>query len=193
MDNETTKILQRAVDQTGKIVAGMGVGQLGLSTPCTEWNVRDLVNHLISSLYMFSQAAMGAPFNLEEFGVDRVRYDATVSYAQEAAKLKVALGRAGVLEQEWKLAFGETPGWLAVDIAVIEFVTHGWDLHKATTSKVELDPGLAEVALTNAQELISQFGRQEGVFGPEVELAEVPDSYHRLAGYLGRDPNVVLR
>ena len=71
---------------------------------------------------------MGAKFNLEEFGVDRVKYDATVSYAQEAAKLKIALGRAGVMDQEWKLAFGETPGWLAVDIAIIEFVTHGWDL-----------------------------------------------------------------
>ena len=189
---EPIKILQRAVDQTGRVVANMGYGQLGLSTPCTEWNVRDMVNHLISSLYMFSQAAMGAPFNLEEFGVDRVRYDATVSYGQEAAKLKVALGRTGVLEQEWKLAFGETPGWLAVDIAIIEFVVHGWDLAKATTSKVEFDPELSEVALANARELTSQFGRQEGVFGPEVEPPEGADIHQRLAAFLGRDPLVVL-
>jgi len=192
MDNESSKILQRAVDQTGQIVAGMGVGQLGLSTPCTEWNVRDLVNHLISSLYMFSQAAMGAPFNLQDFGVDRVRYDAVVSYAQEAAKLKVALGRVGVLEQEWQLSFGETPGWLAVDIAIIEFVTHGWDLAKATNTKVELDPELSKVALANAQELISQFGRQEGVFGPEVETSGEVDAHQVLAAYLGRDPLIVL-
>ena len=183
---EQTKILQRAVDQTGKIVATMGPGQLGLSTPCTEWNVRDLVNHLISSLYMFQQGAMGAPFNLQEFGVDRVKYDAAVSYAQESAKLKVALGRSGVLEQEWKLAFGETPGWLAVDIAIIEFVTHGWDLAQATGSKVELDPELAEVALVNAMELIAQFGRQKGVFEPEIEVADGADVHQRLAAYLGR-------
>jgi uncharacterized protein (TIGR03086 family) len=188
MDNESAKILQRAVDQTGKIVSGMGYGQLGLSTPCPEWNVRGLVNHLISSLYMFAQAAMGAPFNLEEFGVDRVKYDAVVSYAQEAARLKVALGRAGVLDQEWQLAFGETPGWLAVDIAIIEFVTHGWDLHQATNSQVELDPELSEVALANAQELIAQFGRQEGVFAAEIEPPELADAHQRLAAYLGRQP-----
>jgi len=92
---EQIKILQRAVDQAGKVVANMGYGQLGLSTPCTEWNVRDMVNHLISSLHMFSQAAMGAKFDLQEYGIDRVKYDATVSYAQESAKLKIALGRAG--------------------------------------------------------------------------------------------------
>jgi uncharacterized protein (TIGR03086 family) len=192
MDTESIKILLRAVDQTGKVVANLGYGQLGLSTPCSEWNVRGLINHLISSLYMFSQAAMGAKFNLEEFGVDRVRYDPAVSYGQEAAKLKIALGRAGVLEQEWQLSFGETPGWLAVDIAIIEFVTHGWDLAMATNSKVELDPELAEVALANAQELISQFGRQEGVFGPEIATPADADAHGRLATYLGRDLAPVL-
>ncbi len=95
---------------------------------------------------------MGAKFNLEEFGVDRVKYDAAVSYAQEAAKLKIALGRAGVFDQEWDLAFGSPDGHLAVDIAIIEFVAHGWDLARATTSKVELDPELAEVALANARD-----------------------------------------
>ena len=193
MDNDASKTLIRAVDQTGKIISTMGFGQLGLSTPCKDWNVRDVVNHLISSLYMFSQAAMGAKFNLQEFGVDRVKYDAVVSYGQEAAKLKIALGRAGVMEQEWQLSFGETPGWLAADIAIIEFVTHGWDLAKATTSTVELDPELAEVALANAQELVSQFGRQEGVFGPELEAPEGADAYQRLASFTGRDPAAVLR
>jgi len=188
----SSKILLRAVDQTGKIVSTMGYGQLKLTTPCTEWNVRDVVNHLISSLYMFSQAAMGAPFNMEEFGVDRVKYDAVVSYGQESAKLKIALGRSGVLEQEWLLPFGETPGSLAVDIAIIEFVAHGWDLAKSTTSSVPLDPELSEVALTNARELVSQFGRQEGVFGPEVAPPEGADVHQRLAAFLGRDPLIVL-
>jgi uncharacterized protein (TIGR03086 family) len=188
MDNESSKILIRAVDQTGRIISNLGFGQLALSTPCTEWNARDVVNHLISSLHMFSQAAMGAKFNLEEFGVDRVKYDAAVSYGQEAAKLKVALGRAGVLDQEWQLAFGETPGWLAVDIAIIEFVTHGWDLATATNSKVALDPELSEVALANARELVSQFGRQEGVFAPEIEAPEGADAHQRLAAFTGRQP-----
>ncbi len=192
MDNESTKILQRAVDQTGKIIANLGYGQLSLSTPCKEWNARGVVNHLIVSLHMFSQAAMGAQFNLEEFGVDRVKYDATVSYAQEAAKLNIALGRAGVLEQEWLLPFGDTPGWLAVDIAIIEFVTHGWDLHRATNSAVVLDPELSEVALANAQELVSQFGRQEGVYGPELKAPEGADAHQRLVAFLGRDPMIVL-
>ncbi len=190
---DASKTLLRAVEQTGKIISGLGVGQLSLSTPCADWNVRDVVNHLISSLYMFSQAAMGAKFNLQEFGVDRVKYDAAVSYAQEAAKLKVALGRAGVLDQEWQLAFGETPGWLAVDIAVIEFVAHGWDIAKATHSKVEMDPELSQVALANARELTSQFGRQEGVFGPELPPPADADAHQVLAAFLGRDPLATLR
>jgi uncharacterized protein (TIGR03086 family) len=192
-DADTSKILIRAVEQTGRIISGMGVGQLSLSTPCTEWNVRDVVNHLISSLHMFSQGAMGAKFNLEEFGVDRVKYDAAVSYAQEAAKLKIALGRAGVMDQEWDLAFGSPEGSLAVDIAIIEFVAHGWDIARATNSKVELDPELAEVALANARMLTTQFGRQEGVFADELPPPEGADAYQRLAAFVGRDPLAVLR
>lgn len=186
MDYDRIKTLQRAVDQTGRVVANLGPGQLALATPCTEWNARGLVNHLISSLYMFGRGAQGEQFDLEEFGVDRVRYDAAASYDQEAAKLKVALGREGALDRDWSLAYGEIPGWLAVDIAVIELVTHGWDLATATNSPVELDPELSEVALANARELISQFGRREGVFGPEVDVGEDADAHQRLAAYLGR-------
>ncbi len=188
MDNDSSKILIRSVEQTGRIISSLGYGQLGLSTPCTEWNVRDVVNHLISSLHMFSQGAMGAKFNLEEFGVDRVKYDAAVSYAQEAAKLKIALGRPGVMDQEWDLAFGSPDGELAAAIATIEFVTHGWDIARATNSSVELDPELAEIALANAQMLTTQFGRQPGVFADELPAPEGADAYQRLAAFVGRDP-----
>ncbi|MEA2685667.1 MAG: hypothetical protein QOE93_862, partial [Actinomycetota bacterium] len=136
---------------------------------------------------------MGAKFNLEEFGVDRVKYDAAVSYAQESAKLKIALGRAGVMDQEWDLAFGSPEGSLAVDIAIIEFVAHGWDLARATNSTVELDPELAETALANARMLTSQFGRQEGVFADELPAPEGADAYQVLASFLGRNPLEVLR
>ena len=192
MDNDSSKTLIRAVEQTGRIISSLGYGQLGLSTPCTEWNVRDVINHLISSLHMFSQGAMGAKFSLEEFGVDRVKYDAAVSYAQEAAKLKIALGRPGVMDQDWDLAFGSPDGHLAVAIAIIEFVAHGWDLARATNSKVELDPELAEVALANAQMLTTQFGRQEGVFADELKAPDDADAYQRLAAFVGRDPLAVL-
>ena len=127
-----------------------------------------------------------------EFGVDRVKYDAAVSYAQEAAKLKIALGRPGVMDQEWDLAFGSPDGELAAAIATIEFVTHGWDLARATNSSVDLDPELAEIALANAQMLTTQFGRQPGVFADELPAPEGADAYQRLAAFVGRDPVAVL-
>ena len=71
-------------------------------------------------------------------------------------------------------------------------MAHGWDLARATNSSVDLDPDLAEVALVNARMLTTQFGRQEGVFGPELAPPDGADAHQRLAAFLGRDPLIVL-
>jgi len=176
----------RAIDQTGRIVAGVKPDQLGLPTPCQEWDLRALLNHTVGAAQMFSQAARGEPFDRARFGRDLIGDDPAAAYDQAAGEVRVAVGKPGVLEQMWTMPFGTVPGAMAIAIATVEAEQHGWDVAKATAQIADFDPELAEAALANARMMPPDQARQRGVFGPEVECSPGAPIHDRLAAFLGR-------
>ena len=85
MDQIST--FQRAVDQTGLIVAGVKPDQLGLPTPCSDWDVRALLNHTIGAVLMFDTAARGGKIDMDRFQQDLVGEDPAAAYDRSAAQL----------------------------------------------------------------------------------------------------------
>src|SRR4051812_10092576 len=138
--------LTRAVDQTGRIVANVKPDQLGDPTPCADWDVRALLNHTIGGVNMFDDAAQGKELNAELFTGDQVGADAADAYERGAVKLKKTLQTPGVLDGQWTMPFGATPGQIAIAIATVETVTHGWDIAKATGQTADFDAELTEHA-----------------------------------------------
>ena len=176
----------RAVDQTGRIVAGVTPNQLGQPTPCADWDVRALLNHTIGGVHMFDVAAQGEALDPAMFGQDMVGTDPADSYEQGAAKLEKTVRQPGVLDGQWTMPFGATPGQIAIGIATVETIQHGWDVAKATGQKAEFDPEVMEAAMAAAQLFPPDIVRQPGVFGPEVECASDAPIEDRLAAFLGR-------
>ena len=183
---EPINLFLRAIDQTGRIVAGVKPDQLGLPTPCAEWDVRALLNHTIGAAQMFSDAAQGKAFEGARFATDLVGDDPAAAYDQAAGQLRGAVGKPGVLDQMWTMPFGTVPGAIAVAIATVEAEQHGWDVAKATAQLVDFDPELAEAALANARMMPPDQARQPGVFGPEVSCSADAAVHDRLAAFLGR-------
>jgi len=181
-------IFQRAVDQTGQIVSGVKPEQLGLPTPCSDWDVRGLLNHTVGAVQMFDTAARGGAFDGTRFGQDLLGDDANGAYDRASADLRNALGREGVLEAMWAMPFGTVPGMMAIGIATMEALQHGWDVARATGQQAEFDPELSEAALGTARMLPAEQIRQPGVFGPEVPCGEDAPAHDRLAAFLGRQP-----
>ncbi len=54
--------LEQALELTGRLVAGVKPDQWELPTACTEWNVRQLVDHLVSGQQLFARVLRGKPF-----------------------------------------------------------------------------------------------------------------------------------
>jgi uncharacterized protein (TIGR03086 family) len=181
------EIFERAVDQTGQIVAAVTPDQLKQPTPCADWDVRALLNHTIAGVHMFDDAAQEKEFDTSRSQRDMVGTDPADSYEQGAAKLKKTLRQPGVLDRNWTMPFGPTPGQIAISIATVETVMHGWDVAQATDQQNEFDPELTEAAMQAAQLFPPDIARAPGVFGPEKECAPDAPMEDRLAAFLGRE------
>jgi len=176
----------RAVDQTGRIVAGVKPDQMGGPTPCADWDVRGLLNHTIAGVYMFDDAAQEKEFDMSRFSKDLVGGDPADNYEQGAVELKKTMQQPDVLDRTWTMPFGPTPGPFAIGAATVECLIHGWDLAKATGQDAEFDPELTEAAMQAAQLFPADVVRQPGVFGPEVDCPDSAPLEDRLAAFLGR-------
>jgi uncharacterized protein (TIGR03086 family) len=180
-------VFQRAVDQTGRIVSNVKPDQLGAPTPCADWDVNALLNHTISVVMMFDQAARGAEFDGSHFANDNVGSDAGASYAAAAAKLHEAVGAPDVIDAIWNMPFGAVPGSVAVGFATAEVAQHGWDVAKATGQQSDFDSEVSEAALAAVQAAPAELVRNPGVFGPESNCPESAPLHDRLAAFVGRE------
>jgi uncharacterized protein (TIGR03086 family) len=183
---DAINVFQKAIDQTGAIVSGVKTDQLGDPTPCTEWDLRALLNHTIAAIRMFDDAARGAAFNPSRFEDDNVGNDPGASYEKAAVQLREALQKPGLLEATWNMPFGAVPGMIAVGFATLEVAQHGWDVAKASGQSADFDSEVTETALATARMAPAEQVRQPGVFGPEQECPGGAPVHDQLAAFMGR-------
>jgi uncharacterized protein (TIGR03086 family) len=181
-------VLQRCVDQTGRIVAGVKPDQLDAATPCTDWNVRTLLSHTIAAAEMFSVGARGQELDFSIFGQDLCGDDPASAFDERARNLRETLSAPDVLDHDWNMPFGSVPSAQGAAFATLELAQHGWDIARATGQDVEFDPGITAVAFATARAVPPEIGRQAGVFGPEREAGSSLPEHDQLAAFLGRQP-----
>ena len=182
-------MLQRAVDEAGQLVDRVSPDELANSTPCSEWTVRDLINHVTGGATMFALSAEQGSVPDEEMGRlmtgDNLGTDYKGAFNTATARAMAAFGQPGVLEKIVKLPFGEMPGGVALNIAVFDVTTHAVDLARATGQTVG-DTDLLEAALGMGQEMIGPELRQPGVFGPEQPAPNGASAEDKLLAFAGR-------
>jgi uncharacterized protein (TIGR03086 family) len=141
-----------ALDQAGQIVEGIGSSHQELPTPCTDWNVEALLNHIIGTNWMFASFAEGKQFSEEETTTPAMtsgngsNSHPAEAYRRSADALKRAWREPGRIEQGYQLPFGELPGEAVLGIHTMELVQHGWDLARATGQEAHYDPAVVAVA-----------------------------------------------
>jgi uncharacterized protein (TIGR03086 family) len=179
-------VLRKAVDQTGRIVAGVKPEQLTGPTPCADWDTRALLNHTIGVVEMFDDAAQTKPFNGSIFANDNVGDDPGASYERRAAVLRDTLAQPNVLDRTWTMPFGEVPGAVGAGFATLELFQHGWDVAGASGQQVDFDADVTEAASAIAQVMPAEQVRVAGVFGAERSCPPDASPEDRLATFLGR-------
>ncbi len=179
-------VFQKAVEQTGRIVANVKPDQFSGSTPCADWDLQALLNHTITGVQMFDGAARGREFDRSMFAQDNVGDDPGEAYAVRAALLRQALAEPGVIDATWHMPFGNVPGSMAVGVATVEITQHGWDVARSTGQHPDFDPEITEVAFATARAMSPEQLRVPGIFGPEAECPASAPQPDKLAAFLGR-------
>jgi uncharacterized protein (TIGR03086 family) len=179
----------RALAATRRSVAGVGRDQWELSTPCPDWDVRELVNHIVSGNFWAGELARGK--TIEEVGDrldgDVLGADPTAAYDESARAASEAFHAPGALEAPCAVSYGPVPGEVYLGHRLIDVLVHGWDVAKATGQDTKLDPELVE-ACRDVIEPQKDLLLGSGMFGADHTTPPGADPQTALLTLLGRTP-----
>jgi len=185
---ESIRLHDRALEATTRIVGNVDRAQFARTTPCSEFDVRALLNHMIGGNHRFVKIAAGEPGDDVPAGGDYVRDEALTPYRESATAVSHAWSDPALLEKIVHLPFGDYPGSFAIGIHTVEVIVHGWDLAQATGQPSELDAALRTVAWQNCKDIDESFRGPGAPFGPVVEAPAGATDTQRLMAWLGRAP-----
>ena len=181
-DIDLLAALERVYAQAERVIGSVRDDQWSAPSPCSEWDVRQVVEHLIGTVMTFTNS-------LADGGGAAPDGDDPAELFREAAAQSLAAWRQpGAMERTLKLPWGETPAQMAININLIDTYQHTWDVAKATGQPTDLDPEVGEYGRAFTGGMIGQMGRG-GMFGEEVPVGETAPPADRLAAFLGRDPS----
>lgn len=188
MSNQHIDTLQGVYDHTGSVIAEVRAEHLDQPTPCSEWNVKELLNHTIGVMFGIAGGVSGQPGpagDAPDFTAD----GGTQQAFDDAAAASIAAWSAdGVFDGPVNIGAGEMPAEAAIGINVLDTLTHAWDLAEALGKDRSMDPAVAEAALAAAKMTVSDEIRP-GRFGPAVDVGADAPAHDRLAAFLGRHPS----
>lgn len=179
--------LAGVLDQTTTLIQDTDPADGGRPTPCSEYDVATLVEHLLAVVRRIGVVVRGEPF----FSVPRVwpSTDWTADWTTGRAATDAALAAAD-LDRLVQLPWGEAPVRAAVGSYIGELATHCWDLAVATGRRDALDEGIASIALPGTLAKVPAQPRGGDIpFGPVVPVADDAPATDRLVAWLGRDPS----
>jgi len=194
--------LTPAARAVADLVDGVDAEALNGRTPCADYSVGDLLDHLMGLTVAFTaaatkvtstsdgRAALAAESRPGEPSVDHLHPDWRDQLPQRLDALAAAWRSPAAWEGETEAGGVRLPAEVMGSVALNELVIHGWDLAHATGQPYELDeePAAASLAFTAQSAEPGQEASREGIFGPVIDVPDDAPVLHRALGFSGRDP-----
>ncbi|MBV6509360.1 MAG: hypothetical protein JJLCMIEE_02429 [Acidimicrobiales bacterium] len=176
-----------ALGETRRRVAAVTSDQLELSTPCEDWSVRELLNHIVAGNLWAAELAAGKA--IDEVGDrldgDVLDDDLLSAYEQSAKLASDVFAEPGAMEAMCAVSYGPVPGSVYCGHRVLDVVIHGWDLATATGQDDVIPAALVQVCQEILEPQLEAL-QASGAFGEEVEVGSDADPQARLLALLGR-------
>lgn len=169
--------LDNAARESTRLIAGVSDDQLNAPTPCKDWTVSDLIDHMVGGAGMFAGA----------FGGNAAAADtSSEKYANAYTALCEAARNTG-FEGKVQVAAGEFEKRVAWGIALGEIILHGWDLASATGQTANYEEETLNLLLQANENIPDAYRDEKGsIFGLRVEAPEDASTLDKLAALMGR-------
>jgi uncharacterized protein (TIGR03086 family) len=183
----TVDLFNRSVEEFDRRVRLVQDDQWELPTPCSEWNVRDLVNHVVNEDKWTTPLMQGKTIAEvgDAFDGDLLGDDPVAAWDAAAAEARGAIGQPGALERTVHVSFGDISGDDYAQQLFSDHVIHAWDLARAIGDVDKLDAELVEVCYTQLKPLEGAL-KGSGVYGEKIEVPESADTQTKLLAVVGR-------
>lgn len=168
-----------------RLVTAVDEADLSSGTPCSEWDVRALLNHVVSGTQWFTTVILGeaAP----DRTIDQIGMDPVGAFAKRADEYRNAMFAPGALEKNYRHPSGEVSGTMFNAMRVNEYLCHGWDLAIAIGATPNFDDELASRCLAMLEAQLDGRPREQGRgFGVAFEALDAQSNYDRLIAFAGR-------
>jgi len=170
-ERKSLDVLHSGLDQVDSLLSAVGPDDLDRPTPCKDWSVGVLVDHLVETPRKFASMTRGE--DVDWTAPTPHHDDPLAAYRQHADELRAALAATPDAPPG--------PDWQCAEIA-----THTWDLATALDKPTaDLDPDVAERGLAFMQASMTDDQRAPA-FEPEQPAPPEADAYARIAAFAGR-------
>jgi uncharacterized protein (TIGR03086 family) len=180
----TVNQLAQVLDDAAVLVATVDGEQWAAPTPCTDWTVRQLVNHIVGGNLLFAAALSGSP--VDRSATNHLGDDPVAGYRVAADAVVAAFGRPGVLEQTVTVPFGTVPGLVALHLRITEVLVHGWDLARAIGGRTAFPDDVVAQELAFTRAALADVPSDRSPFAPPQPVAGDAPLIDQLAACLGR-------
>ncbi|SFC53087.1 TIGR03086 family protein [Nocardioides terrae] len=180
-------LFERALDDAGVLVRQAAAADLGAPTPCSEWDLRALIGHMVGQNEGFAAAVADGDAPVEayaapELSAEQVRssWDASADRLRTAFRDAAPEARVRLAEFDREASLETALGMQVVDCAV-----HAWDVATALGEVYRPPDVVVEVVLASARSIAARPGGTPGVFAPAKAVAG-DDAWSDALRLLGR-------
>jgi uncharacterized protein (TIGR03086 family) len=163
------------------VVEGITPDQLDRPTPCSEYTVKGVLEHMIGGATAFAAAYRG------ETPAEPDVSDVLGNFGPVLADLGAAVSAPGALDKTVAAPFGDVPGETFARFIILDGLVHGWDMATATGQPYDPPAELVAVVENFARQALDPL-RDGQTFGDAVEPAAGASPIECLAAYTGRKP-----
>ena len=180
-------ILDKSITEAAAVVRGVKPDQLSGPTPCADWDVRALTNHLLQVASALHLAGRRRPVPDDLWGRDLMDEGWDDRFDGESRAAVAAWEQPGAWEGMVGMGGAEMPAPMIATMLASDLAIHGWDLARATGQDYQCDDDVAEATYRFLTDMGEQ-GRQMGIYATPVVVADHAVAFERALALSGRDP-----
>jgi uncharacterized protein (TIGR03086 family) len=158
--------LETVIEEIADSVRAISPDQRHAPTPCSEWNLTALVDHITGGNW-FTVAVLAGERAEEAMTIAMKRFGGRSATGEEALRSLteqlIAFRRTEVLDRTWNHAVGDASGRTILPLRLHDLIVHSWDIQEALRPEASVPDDLVRWGLGELRDAGSSTAQHFGL------------------------------